>query len=136
MTKKELAELLNGRQHRGETTKEIEQQAEENGLVIVFGVSDDLTEFRGAIYDEKGHYEGGEIFISKKGKIVNSDDADCDDDRIISACQRCKNKIDAIWGENNISWTFKTDIPHEEFTIVEDDDIYCIGIIFSISDLK
>jgi hypothetical protein len=50
--------------------------------------------------------------------------------------------IEAIWcegdeeKENPISWTYETDIPHSTFGIVEDDEIYCIGIVFSINDLK
>ena len=49
MTSKELAELLNGREYGEETTPEIIKLAKDNGLVIVYGYSDDNTELEGAI---------------------------------------------------------------------------------------
>ena len=51
ITKEQLAETLNGNEIGNEITKEQEQQAKENGLVVVFGYSDDNMELRGALYD-------------------------------------------------------------------------------------
>lgn len=34
------------------------------------------------------------------------------------------------------AWTYKTDIPCEQFDIWEDGEIYCVGLVFSIEDLK
>ena len=42
MTKEELAATLNGREYNHEITKEEEAEARENGLVVIFGASDDL----------------------------------------------------------------------------------------------
>ena len=50
MTKEQLAELLNGVEV--EPKKEHKAQAAEDGLVIVYGESDDLMMFEGAIYNE------------------------------------------------------------------------------------
>ena len=33
-------------------------------------------------------------------------------------------------------WTFETDTPHETFTIMEDGEPWCIGIVFSMADLE
>ncbi len=50
--------------------------------------------------------------------------------------------ITAIWDgdtdENGqlITWTYKTDIPHETYMIYEDGEPYCRGIVFSIENLK
>lgn len=60
MTKEQLAELLNGNEYRDEMTKEQEQAAKQNNLLVLFGASDDLLEMRGAIRDEVGAYDGGE----------------------------------------------------------------------------
>ena len=49
---KEFANKLNGRTYLNEITKEEEKIAKELGYVIVFGYSDDNTEFKGAIDDE------------------------------------------------------------------------------------
>jgi hypothetical protein len=141
MTKEELAALLNGRKRRNEITNQEEQQAKDAGLVVVFGCSDDLMEFRGAIYDEVGCYDGGIAYFDEKGLLeIECDNEDC------PYFEKIKNNaktIEAIWceegeqeKENPISWTYKTDIPHSTFEIVEDNEIYCIGIVFSINDLK
>ena len=53
MTKEELAELLNGRQYREEITSDEEKIAYENGLIVIFGASDDLTIFKGIIDTEQ-----------------------------------------------------------------------------------
>lgn len=53
-----------------------------------------------------------------------------------------ENWIDAVWcdGMNRdglpAAWTYKTDIPCEHFDIWEDGEIYCVGLVFSIEDLK
>ena len=52
------------------------------------------------------------------------------------------NWIDAVWcdGMNRdglpATWTYKTDIPCEQFDIWEDGEIYCVGLVFSTEDLK
>ena len=50
MDAKELAQKLHGRTYGNITTQDA-AEAKDNDLVIVFGASDDLMEFRGAIYD-------------------------------------------------------------------------------------
>lgn len=46
MDKKQFAEMLNGRQYGEEITKEEATQACENGLVVVFGYSDDCCYYK------------------------------------------------------------------------------------------
>ena len=36
---------------------------------------------------------------------------------------------------SNVSWSYLTDIPHKTFDIMEDGEIYCRGIVFSLDDL-
>ena len=74
MTPKELATQLNGREYGDEITKEEEKLARENNLVVVFGYSDDIAEFRGIISDEVGAYDGNSIKISKMGIMIPPDD--------------------------------------------------------------
>lgn len=133
MKSKELAELLNGRSYLCEITKEEEKQAEQNNLIVIYGQSDDLTELRGAVDDEVGTYEGGDIYFDKEGLVVN--DCGCGDD--------CPNwneekyaSVEAVWDEYDYSWQYRTDIPHETFVIYEDGEKYCKGIVFSLDDVK
>ncbi|GHT09055.1 hypothetical protein FACS189426_06290 [Bacteroidia bacterium] len=140
MTKEELAALLDGREHRDEIFKDEEKAAKESGLVVVFGASDDLMELRGAIRDEIGCYEGGTACFDENGLLENEcENEDCPHFEKIK--EKAK-KIEALWcakevtEDNYISWTYETDIPHSTFKIMEDEEIYCIGIVFSIYDLK
>ena len=69
MTSKELAEKLNGTEYAGYNifSKEILQEAKENGLVIVYGASDDLMEFEGAFEGEGNCIDGGTVYFDLNG---------------------------------------------------------------------
>ena len=150
MNKKELADKLNGLKRPFKVTRELKAQAARDGLVIVYGASDDLMEFRGAIDDEAGVNDGGTVFISKNdiGFDVLEDSCECGETECLScfARQAIKArlmpeppKIEAIWcggGVGDPAWEYKTDIPHETFEVFEDEEeLYCRGIVFSVSEL-
>lgn len=111
MTISDFAKILNGREYGKEITPLEVKKAEELGFVVVFGYSDDNTEFRGAISDEVGCYDGGRVF--KYGDKY----------------------IDAVWCEGEYSWTYNTNIPHLTFDIYEDGEKFCRGIIFDKREL-
>lgn len=135
MTKESLAKLLDGREIENEITKEEIRQAKERGLIVLFGASDDLAEFRGAIHDEVSIYDGGTILINKDGPLEKHDDCECKYCGFEDKSKQAK-KIEALWcNEGAYSWTYKTDIPHATFEIVEDGEPYCRGIVFNVSDL-
>jgi hypothetical protein len=130
MDKKEFAKLINGRKYGYEPFLDVRQAAKASGLVIVSGASDDLMEFDGAIYDEQGCFEGGVIYFDRQGAFGSDGYA--------------TNKIEAFWCDksaidengNVITWTYKTDIPHETFMIYEDGQSYCQGIVFDLADVR
>ena len=123
---KEIAEKLNGIAY-GENVREIEAEAKEHGIVIVMGASDDLMEFSGAIEDEGSCFDGGTVYFDLNGVSYDG--------------ERKKYSIDARWCEgtdeegNQATWSYETAIPHETFKIWEDGELYCVGIVFSVSDL-
>lgn len=134
MDKKEFAILLNSREYREEISRTEAQMAEKAGLVIVYGASDDLIEFDGAINDEQGCYEGGTIYMGEKGVFsIDCENRDCP--LLVERLKQCKT-IKAIWGKDGYSWTYETNIPHETFDIMEDGEKYCRGIVFDIADLR
>ena len=138
MDAKELAAKLNGREYWHEITDEEVRQAKEAGLVVVFGASDDLIEFRGAIRDEGDCYDGGTVLIDTKGVLPSWDSAsECEESAQEYFERKAKARtITALWAkEPGYSWTYKTDIPHETFEIVEDGEPYCRGIVFNIGDI-
>mgnify|MGYP005756307979 CR=1 FL=1 len=134
MDVKEAAAALNNSQYRNEGSRELFQRMKEAGLVAVYGASDDLMEFEGAIRDEIGAWEGSTTYVTKDGLLVN----ECEDDDC-PHFKRLKAKsavIEALWcEEGDYSWTYRTAIPHETFEVLEDDDKYCRGIVFSLYDL-
>lgn len=130
---KEFAQMLDGRQYAyPQFTEEELQIAKENGFVIVYGASDDLMEFEGAIYDEAGCYEGGEVWFNRHG--VTADEPNTTADKCINALWCDKDALDDKG--QVITWTYKTDIPHETFMIYEDDEPYCRAIVFRLEDVK
>lgn len=135
MNAKELAEKLNGCEIGNETTKEIESIAKENDLVIVFGASDDLMEFGGAIDEELGACDETKVKLNADGLLLT----ECDNDdcpyfaRLVAESTLF---IEALWCNEDIDWTYKTNIQHETFDIMEDGEIYCRGIVFSLKDLE
>lgn len=124
---KEFAKSINGREYSySQFTEEELETAKENGFVIVYGASDDLMEFEGAMRNEGYCCEGGNVYFNKNGVI---------DDNDVTSFDKC---IKAIWrGEEDddgqkIAWTYETEIPHETFMIYDGGEPYCEGIVFSI----
>ena len=144
MTKEQFAQLLNGRTYGNEITSEEEDLAKENGLLICFGASDDLLEMRGIIYEEYGTYEGGTTLLVRKKtgisaidldkynelmEILKDNDFEIDIKRIPIESEWCPSDL-------KCSWRISTTIPHATFDIMEDDGLYCRGIVIHISDIE
>lgn len=131
----EFAKLLNGREMGNEIDRQLKNEAHDLGFVVVFGYSDDNTEFAGVIDDEVGCY-GGEIIYLDGKKILEHCEEECGHWQKVK--EKCKI-IEAIWcgpSSDIISWTYKTDIPHAVFEIMEDDEVFCEGIVFDINNLE
>lgn len=135
MNAKELAAQLNGAEYPLSIGSVIRAQARDIGLVIVYGGSDDLMEFDGAIHDEIGAYEGVTAYLTATGLLEN----DCDNDECphFEKLKATAATIEALWdpGEG-YSWKYQTTIPHETFEIVEDGEPYCRGIVFALADVE
>lgn len=131
---KEWAHKINGREYGAELTSEEEKQLKKQGLIVVFGASDDLCEFRGAIDDEIGCYGGGVVYINSCGPHTTSAySSDEYEDLQFNIAN--SEKIIIKWCEFCEGWSYETDIPHEEFSVMEDGGLYCKGIIFDINSL-
>lgn len=129
--REQLAEMLDGRQYRSETNEAILDFATKNDLVIVFGASDDLIEFRGAIDDEQSAWNGDDHYFDNEGDFIDSEDVDDYDGELnVITSKWCKLELP------DVSWSYSTEIPHSTFQIKEGDDVYCVGIVFSIHNLK
>lgn len=133
MTKEEAAAALNGNQYRKEGSKGLFEAMKAAGLVAVYGASDDLMEFNGAIRDEVGAWDGGTAYLTKNGLLTNHCEDGCP---YFEKAQKGAATISAIWDTGDFSWRYETDIPHVKFIIKEDDGDYCEGIVFALAEVE
>lgn len=132
MTPQEAANAMTGRQYtEEEPSKGFFATAAKAGLVIVYGSSDDLIELEGIVRNEFG--APGTIYFTKNGLVYN----DCqDDDCPYFKAERAKaTPLKSLWDDGGFSWRYETDIPHVKFVIKEEDENYCEGIVFSLTDV-
>lgn len=143
MTRDELAALLNGRAYRHEITKDEEAQAKAAGLLVIFGASYDLVEFRGAIHDEIGGYNGTTFKLCADGLLAAWPD-DVDEGWSESEAEEYFTRkalgcveLEAKWDHDGFSWVIDArDLPHSTFVILDDSDNYCRGVVINMADLK
>ena len=136
-TKERVAAFLDGRNYVEfeAKLKTVQKDAEESGLVIVYGASDDLMELRGALDNEYGCYDGGTFYLTKAGIMEQKDD-------ICSQCDLYKNslkqahKLVAKWCKGEWCWSYEIDVPHSTFHLYEGKDKYCKGIVFELEALR
>ena len=147
MTKEQLAELLNGNEYRNEMTKEQEHIAKENNLLVLFGASDDLLEMRGAIYDEAGAWEVGEYALVLDGELYTDEEENTYHKAIGNTVLSLSDEYDngdnprlirAEWCPDDhqaLSWRISAHMPCASFTINEDGEPYCEGIVIDIDEI-
>jgi hypothetical protein len=136
MDMQEAAAALHGNEYAREGSMELFAAMKDAGLVAAFGASDDLTEFRGAIDDEAGAGDETEHYLTRKGFPRNEcDEDDCPYFRKLLAGMT--PAVVARWCPNGFpgSWLIETPLPHATFDIMEDGEVYCRGVVFSVSDL-
>ena len=118
MNTKEFAESINGFEYpaRELDSVEVNQKAKDNGLVIIFGMSDDLLEMRGII-DREASISGS----------ITTHLGTRDIDIYVSWSPEDKPEV---------SWEIVPDCPHETFNIMEDGQIFCIGAVIHKDELN
>lgn len=139
----DLAALLNGREY-GEEISKVEEAAAKVaaicGLLIIFGASDDLIEFRGAFHDECGAYGGTSLLVCQGGVVLAWEDFDEKDDEEMARAYFEDKKhafpVTADWDKDGYSWIITSPIPHATFEIIEDGEKYCRGIVIDMADLR
>lgn len=134
ITIKEIAELIDGIEYTEKIDHRITNLACKNNIVIVYGASDDMMEFRGAIEEEEKSYMGTTVKIDSNGIIGNRCD-NCNCPYHQQQKDECKHYVKALWGTGDVSWNYETNIEHKTFHIREDGKVYCIGIVFSLDSL-
>lgn len=135
LTATALAAMLDGRQYGDEITKDEEKLAAEAGLVVVFGYSDDNVELRGAIDAEVSAFNGTIVRLDGADVLEN----DCENE----ACPHFERAsarapfFRALWDAPGAgaAWTFDVRWPHATFRVMEDGDLFCVGVVFALADV-
>lgn len=136
MNTKEIAEALDGSEYPLRIPVHVIEAAKAAGIVIVYGDSDDIMSFAGAVRDEVGCYNGGSAQIDTEGLLPNRDDieSDAELDKYFARRKAARN-IEALWSEEgDYAWAYRTDIPHHCFDVEEDGEPFCRGIVFNLAD--
>jgi hypothetical protein len=135
MTKEQLAEILNGRTIGDEITKDEAIAAKRDGLLVIYGASDDLMEFEGVFRAELGAYNGTVAYVNIEAAIEDDHRCNCEHCDFGYVLNKCA-KIRAKWNDDGpYSWTYETSLPHAAFDVLEGDEKYCRGIVIDAKDL-
>ncbi len=146
ITKEQLAASLDGCQYRQELNAEWSKIAKQAGLIVIYGASDDLMEFGGAVYDELGAPCEALLYKHNSGVNVVDNDSDIirqiEDDfllyQALGAMMDRHNLVAAKWCPVGFAgeWLITTELPHAAFDVMNEDELYCRGVVISIADLK
>ena len=143
MTKEELAAHLNGRSYPHRFAPTVIAEATASRLVVITGASDDQMSFEGAIDDQLGAYDGTTARLTPAGLLPDWDSMDKDDETEVARYFDKKRagivEVHAVWApkdEPTLSWRFATELPHATFELMEDDEVYCRGIVISMADVE
>lgn len=130
----EIAAELDGSEYPLRISKELQGRAKDAGVVIVYGASDDLMEFNGAIHDEIGAYDGTTAYLTKDGLLQN--ECEYEDCPHFAKLKAHAESIDALFDDGGYTFIYQTSIPHKTFEVVEDGEKYCRGIVFNLADVQ
>ena len=121
------AKSMNNCQYGKEYDLELSNQMKADRIFVVHGESDDIMMFGGAICNKA--YD--ESYVTKNGLYVpKCKDIDCPHEKELT--KRMKT-ISPSFCQDNYTFSIGTNIQYfESFTVMEDDDIYGIGYVFSL----
>jgi hypothetical protein len=127
-----FARQFTGREIGFEVNPSEEVALKAAGMVAVFGGSDDLVEFRGAIRDEVGV---GEMNITPKGKILDADALESLESLVADGTVEAMPALGFLNAGYIDHHAYETTIPHATFDILEGSDLFCRGIVFRLADI-
>lgn len=127
---KKWAELLNDREYMEELSEEEAKELKKDGIIVLFGASDDLCELRGAMNDEFDCWEGGRFaYVEERVCFVDVNYYKDNPDELIKIDLSARPYIDIEFGKNG--WKYKLpNIPQADFNILDNGEQYCVGKVF------
>ena len=130
MTKEEAAAALDRNEYREEGSREVFAAMKAARLVAVFGASDDLTMFAGAVDDGQGL---GDFYFDTSGLLLS----ECEEGDDCPYFQKLTDRAAKIATDfsGTSGFLVSTSIPHAPFKIMEDGEQYGEGLVFSLDQL-
>lgn len=137
LTAAELASRLHNREYRQELSRDEEREAKIAGLLIVFGASDDLVEFRGAFHDETGAAGSATVRFHRAGILPDWDSLDkSEEDAVLDyfELKQRANQITAHWDKAGYSWFIEPGmgLAYAAFDVLEDGERFCRGLVIDV----
>lgn len=132
MTKEDAAAELEGNEYGSEGSEDLFERMKADGLIALFGYSDDIIEIRGADYDEVPCSQT--LHFTSGGMLTNR----CDEDDCPYFVDAARNAAKIEIGSPKTGdgmFEYITEIPHARFSIMEDGAFYSVGIVFALKDL-
>ena len=127
------ANLLDGREYRKEITSQEIEELKEDGLTVIFGASDDLCEFRGAYSNEIDCYNGGKFsYVKEINDFVRSNYYERNNSELITINLEERPSLNITYAP--WEYTIPEGIDFRNFRIMEDGEVYGVGIVFRWSD--
>ncbi|WP_298505104.1 hypothetical protein [uncultured Sphaerochaeta sp.] len=125
-TKETIAETLNMSEYIGfRLQDDLKEQCRKSNLVVIYGYSDDLVEFDGAIEKEIDMYERREFFINFYGHVKKKA-------RKMAIPHKCLAKF---CEDGHPGWVIEPSFPHAKFSLVRDGEITGQGAVIDLIEL-
>lgn len=126
-----LNDVERGREYLGE----VKDFAEENGMVIIFGYSDDVMVVRGAINETFGAFKGTTVYFAPDGRVLTADENEEDrsETKTLPFVKAVKGTM--VDGED-VMWNFETSLPCKRFHVMDDGELFCVGIVISLFHIQ
>lgn len=140
--------LLDGNEPVDEITREQERIAAENNLLVLFCRSNDVLEMRGAIHGEVDATGGGDFALILEGEQFSDDESDAIRRAGSNAVMRISDEYDnednprlirVEWcreDETPLDWGITSNLPSAWFTIFDNGEPFCAGIVIDLDDVK
>jgi hypothetical protein len=125
----EAAAALDGNEYGQEGSPELFAAMKAAGLLAIYGSSDDIAVLNGAEHDEA--YDET-LYFTPDGLLKS----DCSDKNCpyFRKLLKLAGKVDVSFDAIDCTIAVTTKIPHATFSIREDGDLYCKGIVFALRD--
>lgn len=134
MTREQLASLLDGRDFIYGVDNEVQADAFYSDLIIGYGLNEDTLCLYGA-----GYYEG-EVVDGVTYQLIPQQKGDAGGAITLKPAPPVPAgaAISVEWHPEDIpclSWRLSMNIPYSPFTLYDGEEPYCVGVVFSASDL-